>query len=125
VVTLLRASFTRLRNWSRDSLPPNQLVGIHPEGDGELADGARVRLIYATGLELEYRSWAQTGSLGELPLRQQTHVPNLPQPISTDARHHVQDCTDVPAFRPIANQQVWRKSSKMLQNRCECDTMRL
>ena len=63
-----------------------------------------MRLIYATGLELEYRGRAQTSSLGELPLRQQTLVPNLPQPISTDARHDVQDCTDVPALRPIAIQ---------------------
>jgi hypothetical protein len=74
-----------------------------------------VRFIYATGLELEYRGRAQTGSLSELPLRQQTLVPNLPQPISTDVRHDVQDFTDVPALRPITIYQVWRKSSKMLQ----------
>src|ERR687897_3449902 len=125
MVTLLRASFTRLRNWGRDSLPPNQLVRIHLQGVGELADGARVRHIYATGLELEYRGRTQTSPLGEFPLRQQTLVPNLPQPISTDARHAVQDCTDVPAFRLIVVHQVWRKSSKMLQNNVECDTMRL
>ena len=60
---------TRFCNSRWDSLPPNQLGGIDLECVGEFADGARVRLIYATGLELEYRGRAQTGSLGEFPLR--------------------------------------------------------
>ena len=102
------------------SLPHNQLGWVHLEGVGELADGTRVRLVYSPGLELEYCGRAQTGSLGEFPLRQQTPVPNLPQPISTDARHDAQDCTEATAHRRTTIHQVRRKSSKVLRKSVEC-----
>ncbi len=48
----------------------DELGGIHLEGLGQFADGARMRLLYAPGLELQDCGGTQAGLCGELPLRQ-------------------------------------------------------